>query len=237
MQAANNEHPKMNVHDPIQLNLDAVTRRLARPHFLQHLTPSRLPSRAASDTSLSPGEAPLSARGSFGQHFNLQRPSHLNLTVASDHDHVPDHFDLVSILVQDPTADGHPVAVEDRVVRHLQTHFLAAHHAYATMAAERSFQTFSHGHQDLVLAVDFNYFGTRMVTASSDHRLKVWDKKDDAWALVDSWKAHDAEIVDVSHLHKPSSLSTVFETHCIAEAQSAIPRQPAVVTNVLRTIV
>jgi WD40 repeat protein len=51
-----------------------------------------------------------------------------------------------------------------------------------------------------VLAVDFNYFGTRMVTASSDHRLKVWDKKDDSWTLVESWKAHDAEIVDVSVL-------------------------------------
>lgn len=69
---------------------------------------------------------------------------------------------------------------------------------YAKMAAERNFQTFNHGHQDLVLAVDFNYFGTRMVTASSDHRLKVWDKKDDSWTLVESWKAHDAEIVDVS---------------------------------------
>ncbi|KAF2999878.1 epoxide hydrolase, soluble (sEH) [Curvularia kusanoi] len=64
------------------------------------------------------------------------------------------------------------------------------------MASERTFTTFSHGHQDLVLAVDFNYFGTRMVTASSDHRLKVWDKKDESWALVESWKAHDAEITD-----------------------------------------
>jgi nucleoporin SEH1 len=66
------------------------------------------------------------------------------------------------------------------------------------MTSERNFQSFSHEHKDLVLAVDFNYFGTRMVTASSDHRLKVWDKKDDAWTLVESWRAHDAEIVDVS---------------------------------------
>ncbi|KAF2019474.1 WD40 repeat-like protein [Aaosphaeria arxii CBS 175.79] len=203
----------MNVHDPIQLSLDAVTRRLARPHFLQHLTPSRLPSRAASDTSLSPGEAPLSARGSFGQHFPLQRPSHLNHTLASYHNdndndtdiekevdndlNVPDHYDLLSILIQDPSPDGIPTTVDHRIVHYLRSNFLAAHHAYAKMAAERSFQTFSHGHQDLVLAVDFNYFGTRMVTASSDHRLKVWDKKDDSWSLVDSWKAHDAEIVDV----------------------------------------
>ncbi|KAF2455057.1 nuclear pore protein [Lineolata rhizophorae] len=67
---------------------------------------------------------------------------------------------------------------------------------------ERGFQTFSHGHQDLVLAVDFNFYGTRMVTASSDQRLKVWDRNTkkgatEQWTLVDSWRAHDAEIVDV----------------------------------------
>lgn len=60
-----------------------------------------------------------------------------------------------------------------------------------------SFSTFQHGHQDLVLAVDFNLYGDRMVTASSDHRLKVWDKKDENWILTDTWRAHDAEIVDV----------------------------------------
>jgi len=50
-----------------------------------------------------------------------------------------------------------------------------------------------------VLAADYNFYGTRLVTASSDHRLKVWDKKrDTTWELVDSWRAHDAEITDVS---------------------------------------
>lgn len=62
---------------------------------------------------------------------------------------------------------------------------------------ETPFHRFSHGHQDLVLAVDYNFYGTRMVTASSDHRLKVWDRKDDNWTVVDVWKAHDAEVVDV----------------------------------------
>ncbi|KAI4732836.1 WD40 repeat-like protein [Aureobasidium sp. EXF-12298] len=54
-----------------------------------------------------------------------------------------------------------------------------------------------HGHHDLVLAVDYNFYGTRMVTASSDHRLKVWDRKDDGWTVTDVWKAHDAEVTDV----------------------------------------
>ncbi|KAF2236960.1 putative nuclear pore protein [Viridothelium virens] len=56
---------------------------------------------------------------------------------------------------------------------------------------------FDHGHKDLVLAIDYNLYGNRMVTASSDHTLRVWDKEGDAWELMDSWKAHDAEVTDV----------------------------------------
>jgi len=183
--------------DTIKANLDAVTRRLARPAFLSHLTPSRLPSQAASsdnsESSLSPTreEARLQS-GPLSNH----RHSHLNLAVTFED--VLEHADLVSPLIQEPCADGSPSTVDKRTVEYLDANFLAARYAYAKMAAERSFQTFSHGHQDLVLAIDFNYFGTRMVTASSDHRLKVWDKKDEVWTLVESWKAHDAEIVDVS---------------------------------------
>ncbi|KAF2035126.1 WD40 repeat-like protein [Setomelanomma holmii] len=178
--------------DAIKANLDAVTLRLARPAFLSNLTPSRLPSQAASDSSLSPtrDEARLHS-GPLSHH----RHSHLNLAVSFED--VLEHADLVSPLIQEPCADGSPCSVEPRVVQHLETHFIEARHAYTKMAAERGVQTFAHGHQDLVLAIDFNYFGTRMVTASSDHRLKVWDKKDESWTLVESWKAHDAEIVDV----------------------------------------
>jgi nucleoporin SEH1 len=107
-----------------------------------------------------------------------------------------EHADLVAPLIQEPCADGSSFSVDQRVIEHLERDFVGARHAYAKMASERNFTTFSHGHQDLVLAVDFNYFGTRMVTASSDHRLKIWDKKDDSWSLVESWKAHDAEITD-----------------------------------------
>ncbi|KAF2824467.1 WD40 repeat-like protein [Ophiobolus disseminans] len=179
--------------DAIKANLEAVTRQLARPAFLSNLTPSRLPSQAASDSSLSPTR-PDEARLHSGP---LSHHRHSNLNLAVTVEDVLEHADLVSPLIQEPYADGGPSTVDKRVVDHLESQFVEARHAYSNMAAERSFQTFSHGHQDLVLAVDFNYFGTRMVTASSDHRLKVWDKKDEAWTLVESWKAHDAEIVDV----------------------------------------
>ncbi|KAK3709081.1 hypothetical protein LTR37_011060 [Vermiconidia calcicola] len=65
--------------------------------------------------------------------------------------------------------------------------------------ASNGFHRFSHGHQDLVLAISYNYYGTRMATASSDHRVKVWDRKDGLgqWTVTDSWTAHDAEVTDV----------------------------------------
>ena len=65
--------------------------------------------------------------------------------------------------------------------------------------ASSGFQRLVHGHQDLVLAVDYNLYGTRMVTASSDHRLRVRerDEKTGLWNLVDVWTAHDAEVTDV----------------------------------------
>lgn len=66
------------------------------------------------------------------------------------------------------------------------------------MNSSQSFQSFNHDHQDIVLAVDYNFYGDRLVTASSDHRLKVWDKRDSGWELLDSWKAHDAEVTGVS---------------------------------------
>ena len=190
-----NHHQRQHTQDPIQRNLEAVTSLLARPSFLHNLTPSRLPSAAASDSSLSPDrEVAHHARGA-----SLHRRSHLNVVAFED---VLEQADLVSPLIQEPCADGKAPTVEPHVREHLESHFVEARRAFSAlspkMTAERNFQTFPHGHQDLVLAVDFNYFGTRMVTASSDHRLKVWDKKDDAWSLVESWKAHDAEIVDVS---------------------------------------
>lgn len=60
--------------------------------------------------------------------------------------------------------------------------------------------TFEQNHRDVVLAVDFNFYGNRMATASADHRIKVYDRKEDNWNLVDTFGAHDAEITDVGSL-------------------------------------
>ncbi|GAD93856.1 nuclear pore protein [Paecilomyces variotii No. 5] len=60
------------------------------------------------------------------------------------------------------------------------------------------FTDFDAGHRDLVTVTKFNFYGNRIVTASSDHRMKVWDQKDSGWQLVDTWRAHDAEIRDAT---------------------------------------
>lgn len=60
------------------------------------------------------------------------------------------------------------------------------------------FADFDSGHRDLVIVTKFNFYGNRILTASSDHRIKVWDRRDGQWQLTDTWRAHDAEIRDVS---------------------------------------
>ncbi|CEL01433.1 Putative Complex: the Seh1 protein from S. cerevisiae interacts with Nup84 [Aspergillus calidoustus] len=61
-----------------------------------------------------------------------------------------------------------------------------------------SFADFDTGHRDLVTVTKFNFYGNRIVTASSDHRMKVWDQQDGEWQLIDTWRAHDAEIRDAT---------------------------------------
>ncbi|PGH04625.1 hypothetical protein AJ79_07022 [Helicocarpus griseus UAMH5409] len=61
-----------------------------------------------------------------------------------------------------------------------------------------AFTDFDAGHRDLVTVTKFNFYGNRILTASSDHRIKVWDQKDAGWQLIDTWRAHDAEIRDAA---------------------------------------
>jgi hypothetical protein len=71
------------------------------------------------------------------------------------------------------------------------------------------FADFDAGHRDMVSVTKFNFYGNRIVTASSDHRMKVWDLKDNQWQLTDTWRAHDAEIRDVRPEESRSSKRVV----------------------------
>ncbi|KAI9216729.1 WD40-repeat-containing domain protein [Blastocladiella britannica] len=58
-------------------------------------------------------------------------------------------------------------------------------------------------HADLIHDLQFDFYGTRLCTASSDMRLKVWDwhPESQAWTLNDAWRAHEASIVRVAFGH------------------------------------
>jgi len=174
--------------DDIQRRLDSVTRRLHRPSFLRLLSSSQLPSQAASETSLSPKDLPASIAARLAE-SPLLRPADDRESIAS-HEH--DAYRAASILNGDATAED-PVPDRERKRREqIQAAFRIAWTSFRS-----AMSTFQHGSHDLVLAVDFNFYGTRMVTGSADHNLKVWDRKDENWTLIESWRAHDAEIVDV----------------------------------------
>jgi nucleoporin SEH1 len=219
---ADTNHQPQN--DTVQERLDHVTRRLARPLFLKDISCSRLPSQAASTSSLSPGEAPqhfqqiaLQARrkafgyGNLGT-GDLRQQSPLQNAV--DYGNIDDfdevhltlghtHETAAAVLEHNSKSGSETFKGIEKKLEELQSSFLRAWKSVQElqlnikMASERGFSTFEHGHSDLVLAVDFNFYGTRMVTASSDHTLKVYDRKDESWSLIDTWRAHDAEIVDV----------------------------------------
>jgi nucleoporin SEH1 len=215
------------VTDAVQQRLDSVNRRLGHPTFLRNITASQLPSQSVSASSLSPsedplhghhwpGHLPLRQRGPSvapaGPGGLVRSPLRQAFEPAGEEEPVSwpsegpsSSFELERAILELDFKGGEDshLSVDIKRVDVLQKAFLAAWLSLKSlpftiaMATDRGFTTFDHGHNDLVLAVDFNFYGTRMVTASSDHRLKVWDKKDDTWTLIDTWRGHDAEVVDV----------------------------------------
>ncbi|KAI9888090.1 MAG: epoxide hydrolase, soluble (sEH) [Watsoniomyces obsoletus] len=60
------------------------------------------------------------------------------------------------------------------------------------------FEQLEPAHQDVVTVLHYNFYGKRKVTGSADHRLKVYDRQSDGtWKLIDTWRGHDAEIIDI----------------------------------------
>ena len=66
------------------------------------------------------------------------------------------------------------------------------------------FQSFDNAAADAVLAISYNPSGTRYAVASADHKVRIYDSRDQHSSgqvtLMDQWRAHDAEILDVSIL-------------------------------------
>ncbi|KAF0336924.1 WD40 repeat-like protein [Gigaspora margarita] len=62
---------------------------------------------------------------------------------------------------------------------------------------------FDSSHDDLIHDVSYDFYGKRLVTCSSDQKLKVWEFNQDtsSWELVDSWRAHECSVLKVSWAH------------------------------------
>lgn len=76
---------------------------------------------------------------------------------------------------------------------------------------KNGFQSFEHAAADIVLAASFNSSGTRIVLCSADHKIRVYNiDEDNEYFLVDQWRGHDAEVLDVQWL--ASSLGQFFAT-------------------------
>lgn len=60
-------------------------------------------------------------------------------------------------------------------------------------------EQFEPDHEDRVTVLHSNYDGSRILTASVDHRVKVWnrDATTGERTLVETFTAHDADIRDV----------------------------------------
>lgn len=60
-----------------------------------------------------------------------------------------------------------------------------------------SLKPFATNHEDIVLDVEYDFYGRQLSTCSADQHLKVFDFSQDtqSWVLNDSWKAHSSTIV------------------------------------------
>ncbi|CAG8570258.1 6936_t:CDS:2 [Paraglomus occultum] len=63
--------------------------------------------------------------------------------------------------------------------------------------------SFDAGHEDLIHDVAYDFYGKRLVTCSSDQRLKVREfvEETGVWEDVATWKAHDGSILRVAWAH------------------------------------
>lgn len=68
-----------------------------------------------------------------------------------------------------------------------------------TDPGKSGFRSLDHSAADIILAVAFNFQGTRIALCSADHRIQVFSiDSDDVWTSIDQWRGHDAEILDAS---------------------------------------
>ncbi|KIX93528.1 uncharacterized protein Z520_10706 [Fonsecaea multimorphosa CBS 102226] len=90
---------------------------------------------------------------------------------------------------------------------------------------------FDPGHHDRVTVLHTNFNGTRILTASIDHRIKVWERnpKTGERTLLDTFTAHDSDVRDAKFLHPTlgthlASIGNDLKFHLWSEDASQPPR-------------
>ncbi|KAI9220515.1 protein transporter sec-13 [Blastocladiella britannica] len=61
--------------------------------------------------------------------------------------------------------------------------------------------SFDSQHEDIIHDAQFDYYGKRLATCSSDKSIKIFDVKDDAQTLLDTLKGHDGPVWAVAWSH------------------------------------
>ena len=70
--------------------------------------------------------------------------------------------------------------------------------ANRTGEASGGFQSFEHAAADIILAASFDAAGTKVAICSADHKIRVYSiSQSKVWNLLDRFRGHDAEILDV----------------------------------------
>jgi WD40 repeat protein len=88
---------------------------------------------------------------------------------------------------------------------------------------------FDPGHADRVTVLHLNFTSTRILTASADHRIKVWerDSASGEQTLTDTWTAHDADIRDVRPVvcstEGSAELTVLRRNGCIPQLVPILP--------------
>lgn len=63
-------------------------------------------------------------------------------------------------------------------------------------------RSISADHKDLIHDVEYDFYGKRLATCSSDQSVKVWDLgEDETWRCTASWKTHSASVWKVTWAH------------------------------------
>jgi len=66
----------------------------------------------------------------------------------------------------------------------------------------RTFRRFSTHHEDIIHDLEYDYYGKRIATCSSDHKIKVWDLDgQNKWQCSSEWKAHAGSIWKIKWAH------------------------------------